>query len=106
MILHYRVRVWTPGVLYAARHRPEDVVEDEVADLVAERLPGILVMAEVLARVDAAPMRLTAASSAASEKLWKLRTTPGRLGFVREKSRRSVPKKSRRVVAADWLISA
>ncbi len=40
------------------RHRPEDVVEDEVADLVAERLPGILVIAEVLARVDAAHRRL------------------------------------------------
>src|SRR3989442_1172602 len=40
------------------RHRPEDVVEDEVADLVAERLPGILVIAEVLARVDTARCRL------------------------------------------------
>src|SRR5947199_7950 len=40
------------------RHRPEDVVEDEVADPVAERLPGILVIAEVLARVDTARCRL------------------------------------------------
>ena len=40
------------------RDRPEDVVEDEVADLVAERLSGILVIAEVLARVDTARCRL------------------------------------------------
>src|SRR5436309_16115109 len=40
------------------RLRPEDAVEDEVADLVAERLPGILVIAEVLARVDTARCRL------------------------------------------------
>src|SRR5437016_4652267 len=40
------------------RDRPEDVVEDEVADLVTERLPGILVIAEVLARVDTARGRL------------------------------------------------
>src|SRR5437773_11350727 len=46
------------GPLPAMRHRPEDVVEDEVADLVAERLPGILVIAEVLARVDTARCRL------------------------------------------------
>jgi len=83
-------------------HRPEDVVEDEVADLVAERLPSILVIAEVLARVDTARRRLIRGW----EKLWKLRTMLGRLGFVREKSRRSVPKKSRRMAAADWLISA
>src|SRR6185295_19299576 len=42
----------------AMRHRPEDVVEDEVAYPVAERLPGILVIAEVLARVDTARCRL------------------------------------------------
>ena len=40
------------------RHRPEDAVEDEITDLVAERLPGILVIAEVLARVDAVRCRL------------------------------------------------
>src|SRR2546426_9636950 len=40
------------------RLRPEDALEDEVADLVAERLPGILVIAEVLARVDTARCRL------------------------------------------------
>src|SRR5438034_11447637 len=43
---------WDP--LPAMRHRPEDAVEDEITDLVAERLPGILVIAEVLARVDTA----------------------------------------------------
>src|SRR2546422_10066312 len=46
------------GPLPAMRHRPEDAVEYEVADLVAERLPGILVIAEVLARVDTARCRL------------------------------------------------
>ena len=46
------------GPLPAMRHRPEDAVEYEVADLVAERLPGILVIAEVLARVDAVRCRL------------------------------------------------
>ncbi len=47
---------WAP--LPAMRHRPEDAVEYEVADLVAERLPGILIIAEVLARVDTARCRL------------------------------------------------
>src|SRR5437016_2397044 len=47
-----------PGPLPAMPHRLEDVVEHEVADLVAERLPGILVIAEVLARVDTAHCRL------------------------------------------------
>src|SRR3989454_4841571 len=47
---------WDP--LPAMRHRPEDAVEDGIADLVAELLPGILVIAEVLARVDTARCRL------------------------------------------------
>src|ERR1700745_612044 len=53
------------GPLSVMPHRPEDVVEDEVADLVAERLPGILVRAEVLARVDTARPRACGAASAA-----------------------------------------
>ena len=40
------------------RHRPEDAVEDDITDLVAERLPRVLVIAEVLARVDAVRCRL------------------------------------------------
>ena len=40
------------------RHRLEDIVENEVADHVTERLPGFLVVAEVLARVDTARCRL------------------------------------------------
>jgi hypothetical protein len=46
------VQRWGPLPVNA--DRPEDVVDDEVTDVVAERLPGILVVAEVLARVDAA----------------------------------------------------
>jgi len=86
----------------AVWHRPEDVVEDEVTDLVADCLAGVLVIAEVLARVDAARGRLVSGLREALEG----RTMPGRLGFVSEKVRRSVPNTSRRVVAADWLISA
>src|SRR5436853_585104 len=47
-----------PGPLPAVRHRPEEIVRDELADLVTERLPGILVVTEGLARVDAARCRL------------------------------------------------
>jgi hypothetical protein len=51
-------------------------------------------------------MRLAAASSAACEKLSKLRTMPGSEGLLSENSNTSVPKKSRSVVAAAWLIVA
>jgi hypothetical protein len=51
-------------------------------------------------------MRLAEASSAACEKLSKLRTTPGTDGLLSEKPSRSVTKKFRRTVAADSLISA
>ena len=47
-----------PRFLPAMRHRPEDGVEDEAADLLTERLPGVLVVAEVLAGIDAARRRL------------------------------------------------
>jgi hypothetical protein len=50
-------------------------------------------------------MRLAAASSAACEKLWKLRVIPT-AALVSEKSRRSVPKKSRSATAPPPLISA
>src|SRR5690348_5742280 len=40
------------------RPGPEQVVRDEVADLVAQRLHGVLVVAEMLTRIDAACGRL------------------------------------------------
>ena len=79
------------------RHRLEDIVENEVADHVTERLPGILVVAEVLARVDTARCRLVGRLREALEAPHDAR----KAGIRREKSRRSVPKKSRRAAAAD-----
>src|SRR5438477_4061352 len=34
-------------------HRPQELADDEISDRVAERLPGVLVVAEVLTGVDA-----------------------------------------------------
>ena len=55
--------------LAAVLDRPEDVRGDEVPDLPAERLPGVLVVPEVLTGVDATaprPRRPPARSSGSS----------------------------------------
>ena len=65
------------------RHRLEDIVENEVADHVTERLPGILVVAEVLARVDTARRRLVGRLREALEAPHDARKAGIRQGEVR-----------------------
>ena len=78
-----RAIVRAGGYLPGGPHRLENVVRDEVADLVAERLTGVLVIAEVLTRVDAAHRRLVGGLREALEAPHDARKAGIRQGEVR-----------------------